>query len=165
MDIVDSVQAIYFNHARDVSGVSAIDKVHGVYQELETLSRSVPREMVDFHSPDPESPGRLLALDTAEGEMALFKFRLCLLYHNIRILATLPLLSYLVWQDVTKQPFTVNQQAVRIAAECVSSAESTVRPPYHTATLSAFRLNLSNCDAIRSRPFRCIWLKYRTYPS
>ncbi|KAJ9124145.1 hypothetical protein QFC22_000942 [Naganishia vaughanmartiniae] len=126
VDFVDSVQAIYFNHERDVSRVSAIDKVNEVFEELETLRRSVPKEMLDFHSPDPDSPGTLLALDTPEGEMALFKFRLCLLYHNIRMLATLPLLSCLVWQDVTKQPFTANPQAVRIAAECVSSAEKTI---------------------------------------
>ncbi|KAJ9106185.1 hypothetical protein QFC21_001329 [Naganishia friedmannii] len=125
VDFVDSVQAIYFNHDRDASRISAIDKVNEVFEELETLRRSVPREMLDFQAPDPDSPGSLLALDTPEGEMALFKFRLCLLYHNIRMLATLPLLSYLVWQDVTKQPFTANPEAVRIAAECVSSAEST----------------------------------------
>jgi hypothetical protein len=126
VDFVDNVQAIYFNHDRDASRISAIDKVNEVFEELQALRRSVPEEMLDFHSPDPDSPGILLALDTPAGEMALFKFRLCLLYHNIRMLATLPLLSYIVWQDVTKQPFTANPEAVRIAAECVSSAENTV---------------------------------------
>lgn len=127
VDFVDGVHRIYLNQRRDGSNSSALQKANNVFQELDALRLSVPDELRGFEKVDPKFSGRLLALDTPEGETALLKFRLCLVYHNLRMLASLPLLSSLVWQDITKQQDPVNRQSmIDLAEQCVSSAETSV---------------------------------------
>lgn len=131
VDSVESVHAIYLNQNRDVSKASAFNKVNKVFRELEIMRRSVSAELRNFETVDTDAPDTLVALDTPEGEKALFRFRLCLLYHNLRMLASLPLLSFLVWQDITKQRASIDQQVLTdLAEECVSSAETTVSTGY-----------------------------------
>lgn len=130
VDLVDSVErvhAIYLNQNRDVTKASAYNKVNNIFRELDDVKKSVVGELQGFESVNLESLGSLVALDTPEGEQALLKFRLCLLYHNLRMLASLPLLSFLVWQGLTKQRASLDHQVLSdLAEECVSSAETTV---------------------------------------
>lgn len=127
VDTVERVHAIYLNQNRDVTKASAYNKVNVIFRELDLVRKSVVGELRGFESVDLESPGSLVALDSPEGEQALLRFRLCLLYHNLRMLASLPLLSFLVWQGLTKQRASLDQQVLSdLAEDCVSSAETTV---------------------------------------
>lgn len=127
VDTVEKVHAIYLNQNRDVTKQSAYNKVNAIFAELDVVRRSVGGELRGFESVDLQSPGSLVALDTREGQRALFKFRLSLLYHNLRMLASLPLLSFLVWQGLSQLRPSVDQQVLSVlAGECVASAEATV---------------------------------------
>ncbi|KAI5455159.1 hypothetical protein NCC49_002428 [Naganishia albida] len=127
VDTVEKVHAIYLNQNRDVTKQSAYNKVNAIFAELDVVRRSVGGELRGFESVDLQSPGSLVALDTPEGQRALFKFRLSLLYHNLRMLASLPLLSFLVWQGVSQLRASVDQQVLSVlAGECVASAEATI---------------------------------------
>ena len=127
VDSIDGIHRIYLNQTRDTSTTSACSKANAVLRELDMLRHSVPDELRGFEKVDPRATSRLLALDSPEGEVALLKFRLCLIFHNLRILATLPLLSSLVWQSITKQRESGNRQTcLDLAEQCVVSAETSV---------------------------------------
>jgi hypothetical protein len=157
VDTVEQVHEIYLNQNRDVTKQSAYNKVNTIFRELDVVRKSVVGELRGFESVDMESPGSLVALDTPEGERALFKFRLCLLYHNLRMLASLPLLSFLVWQGLTQQRASVDQQVLSdLAGQCVASAETTVsvdvprdRLSRLTRKMGRFSLSTFTCPEYR----------------
>lgn len=128
VDTIDGIHRIYFKRSRDASTSSACEQANSVLQELDSLKRSVPDDLREFEKVDPRATSKLLALDTPEGLASLLKFRLCLVYHNLRILASLPLMSSLLWQSITKQRESGNRQTVlELAEQCVLSAETSVR--------------------------------------
>ena len=158
VDTVDGVHRIYLNQNRETSTSSACEKANSVLRELDSLRRSVPEDLRGFEKVDPRAASRLLALDTPEGHASLLKFRLCLVYHNLRVLASLPLLSALVWQSITKQRESGNRRtSLDLAEQCVLSAETSVRLCFSLFHDHPQRLN---DESSRSPLSTSIWLAY-----
>lgn len=143
--ILEQIHSIYTSRDQAVSILSAIDKGLAVDRALNRYRAEIVPEFRNFDHLAED----INTTPTTQEEVgrAYLNFHVCMVYHNVRLLAFLPLLSYAAWKDVQDTgEGPAPDQCLALAEKCVESAKAIVSiinrlQPGQLANV-AFRINV-----------------------